>query len=440
MTITIPYKYVPRPYQLPILKAMDSGKKRAVQVWHRKSGKEKTDWNLTIKKAQERVGNYWYIFPKLTQARKVVWEGIDQDGVSFLDHIPYEILNGEPNSTTMLVRFKKGSTIQLIGSDTFDTSIGGNPIGSVFSEYSITDPNVWSYLRPILANNGGWAVFNGTPRGENHFYDLYKLALADPENWFCELLTVDDTGALSQETLDQERKEIMMLHGNDAFFQQEYYCNFKVPLAGAYYADQVTQAYAENRVTRVPYEDRAMVDTWWDLGWDDYMSVWFTQTIGSELRVIDYVQETGKGLPQFAKILQEKNYVYGRHTAPHDIEVHELGTSVTRRETARNLGIKFEVAPKLEIIEGIFAARSLFRKCYFDEEKCRVGLNALKSYHKQYDEKKKIYSDHPLHDWSSHAADAFRTLAVSYSPTYPQSVRAYIPQRFKQNQLVHSSY
>ena len=178
MQIQIPHKFIPRPYQLPILKAMDSGFLRAVQVWHRKSGKEKVDWNCIIKKSQERVGNYWYIFPKLTQARKVIWEGIDQDGLRFLDHIPKQIMDGEPNSTTMFVRFRNGSNLQLIGSDTFDSSIGGNPVGVVFSEYALTNPTVWSYLRPILANNGGWAIFNLTPRGENHAYDLYQLAKA----------------------------------------------------------------------------------------------------------------------------------------------------------------------------------------------------------------------------------------------------------------------
>src|SRR3990167_6831974 len=261
MELTIPFNFIPRFYQLPFLKALDSGFKRLVAVWHRKSGKEITCWNAIIKKAQERVGNYWYIFPKLTQARKVLWEGINQNGMRFLDHVPKEILDGEPNSTTMFLRFKKGSTLQSIGSDTFDTSIGGNPLGVVFSEYWLTDPFVWSYLRPILANNGGWAAFNFTPRGENHAYDLYKLAKADQKNWFCQLLTVNDTKVIAQDVLEQERREIIQLHGNDALYQQEYECNFSVPLAGAYYADQIMLAYTEGRITHVPYDERLMVDT-----------------------------------------------------------------------------------------------------------------------------------------------------------------------------------
>ena len=305
MELTIPFNFIPRFYQLPFLKALDSGFKRLVAVWHRKSGKEITCWNAIIKKAQERVGNYWYIFPKLTQARKVLWEGINQNGMRFLDHVPKEILDGEPNSTTMFLRFKKGSTLQLIGSDTFDTSIGGNPLGVVFSEYSLTDPFVWSYLRPILANNGGWAAFNFTPRGENHAYDLYKLAKADQKNWFCQLLTVNDTKVIAQDVLEQERREIIQLHGNDALYQQEYECNFSVPLAGAYYADQIMLAYTEGRITHVPYDERLMVDTWWDLGIDDSTTIWFTQSVGSELRLIDYYENQGKGLAHYAQSLQQ---------------------------------------------------------------------------------------------------------------------------------------
>ena len=428
MEITIPYKFIPRPYQLPVLKAMDSGYLRAVQVWHRKSGKEKTDWNIIIKKAHERVGNYWYIFPKLTQARKVIWEGIDQDGVKFLDHIPKELLDGDPNSTSMLVRLKCGSTIQLIGSDTFDTSIGGNPVGVVFSEYSLTNPTVWSYCRPILANNGGWVIFNFTPRGENHAYDLYQLAKADPKHWFSQLLTVDDTHAISKEILEQERREIIALHGNDALYQQEYYCNFSVPIAGAYYAAQLMLAYQEGRVGNVPYEDSIPVDTWWDLGVDDYMSIWFTQSVGAEIRIIDYYQNNGEGFPHYAGMLKEKGYIYGQHTAPHDIKVQEMGTGRTRIETAKSHGIKFKICPRLPIIDGINACRSLLRKCWFDKTKCELGLNGLKNYTKVYDDERKTYLNEPYHNWASNPADAFRTLGIMQKYEFSVTKQAYFPK------------
>ena len=430
MEVTLPHKFEPRFYQIPLLAAMDSGFRRAVQVWHRKSGKEKTDWNIIVKKSQERIGNYWYIFPKLTQARKVLWEGIDQNGIKFLDHIPKQIIDGEPNSTLMVVRLKNGSTIQLVGSDTFDYSIGGNPVGVVISEYAITDPMVWAYIRPILANNGGWIIFNFTPRGENHAYDIYNLSKNDPKNWFCQLLTVEDTKAIPKEVLEQERREIIALHGNDSLYQQEYFCNFSVPIAGAYYAAQINLVYQEGRVGNVPYEDSVPVDTWWDLGVNDYMSIWFTQSVGVEVRVIDYYQNNGEGFPHYAGVLKERGYVYGTHTAPHDIKVQEMGTGRTRIETARSHGINFKICPKLPLMDGINACRSIFRKCWFDKTKCVDGLNGLKNYTKQFDEERKTYLDAPYHSWASHASDAFRTFGVMQKYEYSPTKAAYVQKEF----------
>ena len=441
--IRLPHNFDPRPYQLPILQAMDQGVKRAVQVWHRRSGKEKTDLaGIVSRKMMERVGTYYYAFPEFNQGRKVLWDGADKDGFRFIDHFPKALLDGKPNDTEMKLRYKNGSLLQVIGSDRFNAVMGTNPIGIVFSEYSLQDPYCWSYFRPILAENGGWAIFNFTPRGENHAYELYELAKNDP-SWFCQLLTVDDTKAIPQEVLDQERKEIIRLHGNDALFQQEYYCSFTVPIAGAYYADHIMQAYKDGRVGKVPYEPRAQVDTWWDLGINDKMCIWFTQSIGAELRVIDYYENNGQGLPHYIAHLKEKGYVYGLHMAPHDIDVRELSTGVSRRDTAATLGIKFHVAEKLPISDGIDAARTLFSKCWFDSEKCRIGLNALKNYRKQYDDKKKTYMDHPYHDWSSNAADAFRTLAVGLKREKSITIlpdgttrgrtgsKAYIPPRYR---------
>ncbi len=412
-SITLPHRFDPRDYQLPLLSAMDSGKKRAVQVWHRRSGKEKTDLNLIAKKMMERVGTYYYVFPTFVQGRKVIWDGTDGSGFKLLDHFPRQLLSGKPNDTEMKLHYRNGSMFQVVGSDKFDAVMGTNPIGMVFSEYSLQDPICWAYFRPILAENGGWAIFNFTPRGENHAYDLHCLAKADPENWFDEVLTVDDTHAIKKEVLEQERKEIIRLYGNDALFQQEYYCSFVVPISGAYYADQLQQAYRDSRIGVVPHEPRLSVDTWWDLGINDRMSIWFSQSVGQELRFIDYLEGTGQGFPHYIGLLKEKGYVYGEHWAPHDIQVRELSTGKSRLDTAAALGIRFRVSPKLPIVDGIDAARSLFSKCWFDSAKCRDGLNALKNYRKQYDEKRKTYMNVPYHDWSSNAADAFRGTAVS---------------------------
>ncbi len=411
MNITVPHNYQPRSYQLPLLKAIDNGIKRAVVVSHRRSGKDKTCINIVAKKMLERVGTYYYIFPTFTQAKRVIWDGIDGDGHRFLDHFPERLIDGKPNDTEMKLRFKNGSLFQLVGSDNVDAIMGTNPVGVVFSEYSLQDPTAWGFIRPILAENGGWAIFIGTPRGENHFYDIYELAKNSPE-WFCQEVRASETKVIPQDVLDNEKAEIIRLYGNDALYQQEYECNFTVPIAGAYYADNIMIAYSDGRVGHVPYEPRITTDTWWDLGINDRMSIWFTQSIGQEVRVIDYYENTGQGFPHYIQKLQEKQYIYGKHTAPHDIEVRELTSGKSRRDTAQALGVSFEVAPKLPIHEGIDAVRGLFTKCWFDREKCHEGLNALKNYRKQYDEKRKTYLNQPYHDWSSNAADAFRTLAT----------------------------
>lgn len=422
--ITLPYNYEPRDYQLPLLNAMDSGIKRAVIVWHRRSGKDKTCLNLTIKKMFERVGSYYYVFPTYNQGRKVLWDGIDRDGFRYISHFPQEILASKPNDTEMKVKTINGSLFQVVGSDNIDAIVGTNPIGVVMSEYSLQDPRAWDYLRPILAENGGWAIFVFTPRGENHGYDIYILAKNDP-SWFCELLTAEETQAIPSDILRKERTEIIHKDGNDALYQQEYMCNFTVPIAGAYYADQIIQAYNERRISKVPYEKEFPVDTWWDLGINDTMSVWFTQSIGAELRVIDYYENTGQGFLHYIEKLKNKGYIYGTHTAPHDIKVRELSSGKSRLDAASNLGIDFAVGPKLSIIDGIDSVRRILSKCWFDEDKCRIGLNALKNYRKQYDDTRKCYLNQPYHDWSSNAADAFRTLALGIDTTISIKPKAY---------------
>jgi len=411
--IILPYNFTPREYQIPILRALDSGYKRVVAVWHRRSGKDKTLINVVAKKMYERVGAYYYFFPTYNQGRKILWDGRDRDGFKFLDHIPTE-LRKAPNNTEMKIETDNGSIFQIIGTDKIDSIVGTNPIGCVFSEYSLQDPQAWDFMRPILAENGGWAIFNYTPRGENHGYHLIEMAKKDPEHWFVSLLTVEDTKVIPKDVLEQERREIIAKDGNDALYQQEYMCSFKVPIAGAYYAQQIMKAQEEGRIGSIPYEPIIPVDTWWDLGIDDSMTIWFSQTVGKEIRLIDYYEVNGEGLVHCAKVLQEKGYVYGEHHAPHDIEVRELTTGKSRKETAMSLGINFQTNPKLTIEDGIDAVRNIFSRCWFDEVKCERGLNALKSYHKEFDEKNKVYKNHPEHDWSSHGSDSFRGLAIGY--------------------------
>lgn len=411
--IRLPYKFEPRDYQVPVLDALDDGFKRLVWVAHRRSGKDKTIINYVVKAMYERVGAYYYVFPTYKQAKKVIWNGMDKEGFKFTDHFPKELRKRTDNGE-MLIEMNNGSIFQLIGSDNIDSLMGANPVGVVFSEWSLQSPAAWDYLSPILAENGGWAAFIYTPRGKNHGFTTYKTALAYPDTWFSKVSTVEDTKAIGYDILAQEREECIRKYGNDAFWMQEYMCSFEVPIQGAYYATQLLDTEREGRITSVPYDMNTTVDTHWDLGIDDSMTIWFLQTVGKEIHLIDYLEGSGEGINYYISQLSKKPYIYGKHYAPHDIKVRELGTGKSRLEVAKSLGINFEVTPMIPIDDGIQAVRNILSRCWFDKNSCEKGIDALMSYHKEWDEKNQVYKTHPEHDWSSHAADSFRGLAVAY--------------------------
>ena len=416
MDIPIPYKFTPREYQKPLINAMATGIKRAVCVWHRRAGKDKTAINYVVKEMLKRVGIYYYFLPTYQQGKKVIWDGIDGSGFKTMDHFPKEIIK-KKNEAEMKIELKNGSIFQMVGTDNYDAIRGTNPVGTVFSEYSFQDPMVWDLIRPILRENGGFAIFVYTPYGENHGFDLYSMASTN-KNWFCEKLTIEDTGVVSQEDIEVERAEGM----SEEMIQQEYYCSFGGMMQGAYYANQYQEALESGRITNVPYQKDIPVETWWDLGVSDATSIWFSQGVGREFHIIDYLEESGEGLPYYIEQLQKKGYVYGQHNAPHDIKVRDFGSGLSRIEVARKLGVNFALVPKVSIQDGINAARVIFNQCYFDSGKCADGLRALRNYHKSYDNKRKVFSNHPDHDWSSNGADAFRYMALGIKQAHPTRV------------------
>ncbi len=354
----------------------------------------------------ERVGSYYYFFPTYSQGKKILWNGADRNGFRFIEHFPKEFIESK-NDTEQLIKLKNGSIFQIIGTDNIDSIVGTNPVGCVFSEYALQNPKAWDFIRPILAENGGWAIFNYTPRGKNHGYDLYEMARTNPK-WFVQKLTVDDTHIISPEVIQEERDSGM----SEEMIQQEYYCSFTAAIQGAYYWKQYDEAEKAGRFTNVPYDPSALVHTVWDLGIRDSMAIGFYQAVGLERRKIDYVELTGKGLGEAIKYVKEKPYTYGKHFAPHDIRVRELGTGETRLETARKLGINFEIVPNMLVQDGIEAGRRFFRKLWVDKERCKDWLKLIPQYTKEYDEDKKIFKDKPLHDWTSHGADEFRYAAI----------------------------
>jgi hypothetical protein len=421
--IHLPYNWVPRDYQYPLWEYLHKDgpiayQKRASAVWHRRAGKDYFAVNFCGEQAQLRRGTYWHCLPTYAQGRKIVWNEI----LRYKQPFPKELIE-ETYEKDMIVKFKgdangPGSIYQVVGTDDINRLVGGNPIGVVFSEYSLCDPAAWHYIQPILRENKGWAIFIFTPRGHNHGYTLAKAARKSAETdkrWFFQQLTIEDTRnfdgspIVTEKDIEEDRADGMP----DAIIRQEYYGSWDAPLVGAYYAAEMTEADKERRITNVPYERKLPVDTYWDLGMDDSTSIVFVQEYGLEKRIIDFYENNGEGLAHYAKLLQKRPYVYGKHYAPHDIVVKELGTGKSRLETARSLGIKFRVARKLDLPDGIEAVRNIISRCWFDEIKTRRLVEALSAYQKQWDEDRKVFANKPLHNWASHPADAFRTFAVA---------------------------
>lgn len=413
--IEIPHEWHPRSYQLKLWSALEHGCKRAVAVWHRRAGKDSLSLNWTACSAFLRVGVYWHMAPTQRQVRKIVWDNIDGQGRRVIDQVWPEPLRQSTRDQEMQITLKNGSIWQCVGSDNYDSLVGSNPIGVVFSEYSLADPAAWDYVRPILAENGGWALFIYTPRGPNHGKDLYDTAINDPD-WFAELLTVKDTGAIPLTAVDDERRAGM----SEAMIEQEFFCAFTGIVDGSYYGKLIQQARNEKRLTRVPCETSEPVITAWDLGTGDDTAIWFVQQVGLEVRVIDYYEHRGVGIEHYAQVLNDKGYTYKEHIMPHDAGHKQLATGKSISSQLQQLGVRpCRVLPreqKLSNEVGIQAVRNLLPKCYFDYDKCKDGIKYLELYKRDYDDKRKVFKDTPCHDYTSHAADAFRYLAMGLKP------------------------
>lgn len=420
----LPYR--PREYQLPFWEAMTSGGlKRADLVWHRRAGKDTTALSYLLVRAAAEVGTYYYLAPTYNQGKKIIWDGgtsrgmgddrsdEHNDSVPFKSFIPEAWLEKFVEDE-MQIWLKNGSLIQVVGTDKLDSVRGANVKGAVFSEASVSKSESWTQLiEPMLLENGGWAVFVYTPQGQNWAHKLHLYAQSHPSEWYSSLLTVNDTKRPDgTPVIDPALIEQRVLDGrlDRETADQEYYCSFLGAVAGAYYGPQMRWLAQNGRITRVPWDAALPVTTWWDLGFDDSTTIWYVQRTMGQVRIIDYDEHSGEGFPFYAKLIQDKPYVYSHHLMPHDIEVHELGSGIKRRDTAVRLGIKpIVTCPRHQIHEGIGAVRLLLPSCYFDAESTAVGLAALREYTKDFDADKMVYKKVPRHDKASHGADAFRT-------------------------------
>lgn len=410
MQIRLPYKFDYREYQKDLFAAAAKDFLRLYIIWHRRAGKDLSCFNVLLIKAMERRGLYWHMLPQFNQARRAIWQGMTKDGRRFLDYIPRELVKAI-NNVEMKIELINGSIIQVVGSDNIDALVGANPVGVVLSEYALTNPKAWGLIEPILIENGGWALFNTTPRGKNHAYDLWIKALEN-EKWFTQKLTINDTGVVDLDFIDELRK----MGTDEETIQQEYYCSFEGSLQGAYYASQIRDLENEGKISNVPYEGQYEVDCYLDIGIRDSTSIWFEQKVGYEHRIIDYLQHNGEGVEYYVRELKNKNYNYGVIYLPHDAAAKQFATGKSILEQFESMwaGQRFAVLPRTGSVNAdISVVRGFLRKCVFDKGRCEDGLNALKSYRKKWDDKKNCYDDRPYHDWASHGADAFRYLATN---------------------------
>lgn len=414
--IVLPHNWHPRSYQRPLWNYLERGGKRALAVWHRRAGKDDVALHWAGVAAMERPATYWHMLPEYSQARKAIWSGVNpHSGKRRIDEaFPHEIRE-TTSEQEMFIRFRNGSTWQIVGSDNYGSLVGTPPAGIVFSEWARANPASWAYLAPIVVENNGWALFITTPTGRNHAHAMLEMARADPA-WFAEVLTVNETQAIGLATVEQQRKEYHSLFGldaGDALIEQEYFCSFAAAILGAYYARELTAAENEGRIARVDINPDLAVHTAWDLGIDEPCAIWCFQIEPGRVNVVDYYESSGHGLDHYVEWLNENGY-RGVDWVPHDARIREFSTGRTRLEYMLALGRKPRVVPQHKLADGIQAARLTLPLAHFDAGRCAKGLHALREYKAEWDEDLRTFKRTPKHDWASHGADAFRYLSMAW--------------------------
>jgi hypothetical protein len=402
-TITLPNGYQPREIgQKDMMRYFDSGGKRGVYVWPRRFGKDLSMLHQTIKMAHERVGTYYHVLPNHKQARKVLWDAIDNDGRRIMHTAVPKEIRASTNETEMKISLKNGSLWQLVGGDYYDSLMGSNPVGLVFSEAALTDPRAWSFFRPILAANGGWASFISTPRGYNWFWDMLQTARSDP-SWDWSHLTSYETGHITQDALEAERREMP-----DELFRQEYLCDFSAANVGAIFGRWIEEAEKEGRIGMIePWADG---DIWVssDIGYRDKAAFWWWRVERGGFSLIDYDEASGLDAEEWLDRLKTHPRA-NKLLLPHDARAKTFQSrhSVVEQFLKGDVADEVRVNPVRKKADSIAAGRKVLSRCRFDAFKCQEGLAALRNYHFRYDDEQRIFSSEPDHDWSSHAADAF---------------------------------
>ena len=374
MEIKIPY--TPRPLQKKLHKELQQ-KRWAVLVMHRRFGKTVMAINHLLRDAilNTQVNpRYAYIAPTYRQAKMIAWDYLKQ----FAGTIP----NARFHETELRCDLPNGARIMLLGAENIHAIRGIFLDGCVMDEYADMPESMFpEVVRPALSDRKGYGIVIGTPRGMSAFYELYEAAQAD-KHWFVKTYKASQTKILDDEELESAKSAM-----STDQYNQEFECSWVANVPGSVFGKELQEAQEKGRIASVPYDPTCKVDTWWDLGVGDSTVGWFTQSVGRAVHVIDFYENRGEGLPHYAKMLSEKEYFYGSHNAPHDIEVRELGSGKSRREVAWDLGLNFRVVPKLPLEDGIHAAQMLIPRCWFDKGNCGPGLEALRQYHRAYNER-----------------------------------------------------
>lgn len=385
------------------------------------------------------------MLPEASQARKAIWEAVNpRTGKRRIDEAFPKELRANTRDQDMLIRFKNGSTWQVVGSDNYNSLVGSPPVGVVFSEWSLADPNAWRYIRPILLENGGWAIFIWTPRTGSHAIKTFRSREAS-DDWFTQRLDALSTGVFTHEQLVSEKAELMSEAESpaegEATYLSEYMVDFDAPTPGSYYAEHIHLAEkglayqvgtdgkylldkkgnilpllkTKKRIGSVPWDRNVLVETAWDLGIDDYLSIWFFQRYATHVNIIDFYETSGQGFDAIKEdCFNPKPYIYGAHHLPHDVKVRELGAGGrSRKQTLQKLGFaNILVGVPQAPTDRITAVRRILPHCYFDKEKCEAGIDHLKAYRKRWNASLRQYTG-PLHDQHSHASDAFGEIAIN---------------------------
>ena len=418
LEVRLPIDWEPRPHQQELWEALLGGAKRADVVAHRRWGKDEVALHWAAWAAHDRVGGYWHLLPEANQGRRAIWDAVNpHTGRRRIEEAFPSIMQPRFKDSDMMVELGNGSTWQVGGSDNYDRLVGSSVTGVVLSEWALAKPDAWSHLRPMLLENDGWALFLWTPRGRNHATRAFE-ARRQRAHWFCQKSPATETGVFTPDQLANEKAELVAELGSEeeghARFASEYLVDFDAAAPGAYYASALGQADVAGRIGRVPVDPALRVDTAWDLGIDDYTAIWFFQQVGREVRVVDYFETNGQGLDQIVRqAIAAKPYAWGSHHLPHDVMVRELATGRSRYETLGSLGLsRIVVGAPADPEERVNAARLMIPMCWFDAERCALGLERLRAYRKRWSRATMTYGG-PLHDHASHGADAFGEFALN---------------------------